>query len=145
MLVNHSLVRSEVDGAGDTRYTMLETVLDYAREQLPRNEWSATRQTHARLFCAFIEAAAPKLLGRERRAWIERVEQDNDNLRAALRWAEENGDVATLTRLVAALGWFWEMQGRRIEARAWLAAAMAMAGTQQPPQARGASLAYVRP
>jgi len=137
LLVNHSLVRSEVDAAGHTRYTMLETVLDYAREQLlARNEWSATRQTHAHLFCTFIEAAAPALLGRERRVWIERVEEENDNLRAALRWAEENGDAATLARLVAALGWFWEMQGRRSEARVWLAAAIEMPAEQQPPQAR---------
>ncbi len=135
LLVNHNLVRAEVDGAGRTRYTMLETVLDFARAQLlARNEWSATRQTHARLFCAFSEAAAPALLGRERRAWIERVEEENDNLRAALRWASESGDAATLARLVAALGWFWEMQGRRSEARVWLAAALA--APQPPSQAR---------
>lgn len=138
LLVQHNLVRAEMDRAGHTRYTMLETVLAYARERLlAQDKGAATRQVHAHLFCAFIEAAAPTLLGRERRLWMERVEEDNDNLRAALVWAQESGDVAILTRLVAALGWFWEMQGRRIEARAWLSTAMTTPPDQQPPQAGG--------
>lgn len=144
LLVRHNLVRAEVAGAGHTRYTMLETVLDYAREQLVlRKEWSTARQIHAHFFCAFMEAAALPLLGRERRSWMERVEEENDNLRAALRWAEESGDVATLVRLVAALGWFWEMQGRRGEARHWLSVALATPLPQQPAQARARLLQMV--
>ncbi len=144
LLVNHNLVRAEVDGAGRTRYTMLETVLDFAREQLVlRKEWEPARQIHARLFCEFIEAVALPLLGRERRLWMEQVEAENDNLRAALAGAEQNDDVATLTRLVAALGWFWEMQGRRIEARHWLNTSLKLPADQQPPQARARLLHMV--
>ena len=144
LLVNHNLVRAEADGAGRIRYTMLETVLAYARQQLVlRQEWSAARQVHAHLFCDFIEAVGLPLLGRERRLWMERVEAENDNLRAALAWAEETGDVATLTRLVAALGWFWEMQGRRVEARRWLNVGLNLPADQQPPQARARLLQMV--
>lgn len=137
VLVSHRLVRAEIDGAGSTRYTMLETVLDYARQQLiARGEMARIGQRHAELFCDFIEAASPKIHGPERRAWLDRIEQENDNLRAALRWAEVCGDAALLVRLVAALGWFWEMNGRRVEARSWLDAVMATPAAQQPPQAR---------
>jgi predicted ATPase/tetratricopeptide (TPR) repeat protein len=137
LLVDHNLVRAETDGAGDTRYTMLATVLDSAREQLAeRSEQAQCQQRHAEVYRDFALATAPKILGRERGRWIDAIEQENDNLRAALRWAEENGDVAVLTELVTALGWFWELQGRRLEARAWLQVAAATQAERQPPQAR---------
>ncbi len=87
ILVSHNLVRAEDGGAGATRYTMLETVLDYARDRLAvQGEMELIRRRHAEAFCAFAEAAAPRLLGLERRAWLERVEAETDNLRAALGW-----------------------------------------------------------
>jgi hypothetical protein len=59
-------------------------------------------------------------VGLERRRWLERIEQGNDNLRAALAWAQEVGAAGVLIRLVASLGWFWELEGRRVEARGWV-------------------------
>lgn len=139
VLVSHNLVRAEGDGVTATRYTMLETVLDYARDRLAaRGEQVLIRQRHAEALCLFAETAAPKLHGLERRTWLERVEAENDNLRAALGWAAEVQDAALLARLVAALGWFWEMNGRRVEAHTWLDAVVAMPPDAQPahPRAR---------
>lgn len=117
MLVNHNLVRAEEGEGETTRYTMVETVLDYAHGRLVAcGEMGAYRQAHAEVFCHFIEAAMPQVVGLERRRWIERIEQDNDNLRAALVWAQEVGAVGVLVRLAVSLGWFWELQGRRVEA-----------------------------
>jgi predicted ATPase/transcriptional regulator with XRE-family HTH domain len=137
LLVDHSLVRSERDAGGDVRFAMLETTRDYALEQLVgRRELESTRGAHARYFATYAESHAPKLHGVERRRWLERFEREADNLRAALRWAEESGDTTILARLAAALGWFWEMQGRRQEARTWLAAALTTPAEEQPPGAR---------
>lgn len=137
LLVDHSLLRSERDAGGSTRFTMLETTRDYALEQLARRrELESTRRAHARYFAAFAENHAASLHGVERRRWLERFENEADNLRAALRWAQETGDWAVLARLAAALGWFWELQGRRQEARTWLAAACAAPVEQQPALAR---------
>ncbi|MCB0022442.1 MAG: helix-turn-helix domain-containing protein [Caldilinea sp.] len=143
-LVSHNLVRAEDDGVGGVRYTMLETVLDYARDRLAaRGEQELIRLRHAETLCLFAETAAPHLHGLERRAWLERVEAENDNLRAALDWAEAQSDAALLARLVAALGWFWEMNGRRVEARTWLDAALATPAATQPPHARARILQMV--
>ncbi|HRX02815.1 MAG TPA: hypothetical protein P5148_06685 [Anaerolineae bacterium] len=137
LLVSHNLVRAEQDAIGATRYTMLETVLDFARELLAdRGELAALRQAHVVSFCAFIEAAAPNIHSREKDAWIARIEQDIDNLRAALAWARAADEVAVLARLVAALGWFWEFQGRRVEARGWLETVLAIPAAEHPPAAR---------
>ena len=138
LLVHHNLVRAEASDAGATRYTCSKPCSTMRASSWPlRGELATIRQaTRRRSSVPLLEAAAPKLHGLERRSWIERIEQENDNLRAALRWAEESGDVATLTRLTAALGWFWEMQGRRTEARTWLAAVLATPAAQQPPSAR---------
>ncbi len=59
-------------------------------------------------------------VGLERRRWLERIEQGNDNLRAALAWAQEVGAAGVLFRLVASVGWYWELEGRRVEARGWV-------------------------
>ncbi len=137
LLVDHSLVRREYDGDGALRFTMLETTRDYALEQLTlRHELASVRAAHAHYFVDFAETNMLKLHGLERRSWLARFERDYDNLRAALQWANESGDVAILTRLAAALGWFWELQGRRNEARTWLGAVLATPTNQQPLFAR---------
>ncbi len=137
LLVDHSLVRREQDGDGALRFTMLETTRDYALEQLTqRHELASMRAAHAHYFVDFAETNMLKLHGLGRRSWLARFERDYDNLRAALQWANESGDVAILTRLTAALGWFWELHGRRSEARTWLSAVLATPTSQQPLFAR---------
>ncbi|MFN8444160.1 MAG: helix-turn-helix domain-containing protein [Caldilineaceae bacterium] len=133
LLVDHSLVRREQDEDRTPRFTMLETTRDYALEQLTqRDELAVTRTAHAHYFLEFVETNKLKLHGLERRSWLMRFERDYDNLRAALVWAKESHDVATLTRLTAALGWFWELHGRRNEARTWLDTVMATPISKQP-------------
>ncbi len=108
-LVEQSLVvvESTVSGGG-VRYRMLEPVGQYARGLLEESgEAPATRERHAEYFVALAEVARSELMGPEHGAWLERLEHEHANLRRALWWARETGDVETGLRLSGALGWFW--------------------------------------
>jgi non-specific serine/threonine protein kinase len=112
-------------------FGMLETVREYAWERLAAaDELTVARRAHAYFFLALAERADHKLRGPEQRAWFLRLEREQDNLRAALRWLfdqdEEAERVASL-RLAGALGWFWAMFGYHAEGVRWLEEALARA------------------
>lgn len=126
-LVNRSLVQLERKGQ-DTRYRMLETIHEYAREKLvlraaegldASREIDRLRQRHRDYFIAFADQAEPKLRGIEQFEWLDRLEDDHDNLRAAWGYAiESDGELAL--RLAAALLNFWVIRAKS-EGREWLA------------------------
>jgi predicted ATPase len=102
-LVDKSLVRRTGD-----RFWMLETIRQFALERLDeRGDVEALRRGHALYCLALVERAAPELWGREQRAWLERLELDHDNLRAALWWSQEAGDAELGLRLAGPLWHFW--------------------------------------
>ena len=118
-LAEQSLVTVGPDADG-TRYGMLEPVRQYALERLEESgEGAAARERHAEHFVALVESARPVFLGAEHPLWLGRLEQEHDNLREALRWAREAGDVCSGLRLVGALSWFWWMRGYLEEGRHW--------------------------
>jgi predicted ATPase len=121
-LVEQSLVVAESTASGGgVRYRMLEPVGQYARGLLEESgEAPATRERHAEYFVALAEVARSELMGPEHEAWLERLEHEHDNLRRALWWARETGDVETGLRLSGALGWFWWMHGYLGEGRRWV-------------------------
>ena len=124
-LVEKSLVR-QIDGVeGLPRYLMLETIREYALEQLEASgEADATHRRHALGALRFAETAETALLGPEQGPWFARVEQAHDNLRAALRWCEEHGYAEPSYRLVVALWWFWSIHGHVGEGRERLASVL---------------------
>jgi predicted ATPase/DNA-binding SARP family transcriptional activator len=125
-LVDKSLLQdSEVDG--QSRFRMLETIREYALERLAASggeEEGAIRGGHARFFLGLAEEAEPQLAGPEQVAWLNRLEMEHDNLRAALAWSIENA-VDVGMRLAGALGTFWRVRGYHSEGRDWLAKALA--------------------
>jgi len=127
-LVDKSLVVVEQKGSV-TRYSLLETVRQYAREKLlEANECEVYAQRHRDWFLQFAEQAAPKLRGREQLEWCERLDLEIDNLRAALEWSlgQADRDSAEMTlRLAGALVWFWLVRGYWDEARTWLERSLA--------------------
>ena len=116
-LVDQSLVRRDEDS--ETRFAMLETIREFAAEMLTaRGEAEAIGDRHAAAMLAFAQRAAPELSGHDQRAWLERLETDHDNLRAALDWSISRPDPALGARLSFALWRFWQKRGYLTEARA---------------------------
>jgi len=128
-LINKSLVnvraRSE-EPKSETRYEMLETIREYAREKLDEfGETEQVRQRHRDFFIGFAEQAEPKLKGAQQFEWLNRLEDEHDNLRAVLQWTQELGGMVTALRLAGLLFWFWNQRGYLSEGRAWLERALA--------------------
>jgi non-specific serine/threonine protein kinase len=136
-LVDKSLVFFE------GRYRMLETVRQYAREKLAESgEEPVFRARHLDYFVEFSEEAAPHIFGGESdKAWLRRVEDEYDNVRAAFEWAEadsENAEAAL--RLIAAVHWFWFARSHVTEGRERVQAAL-LRRASAPKAARGRALA----
>ena len=120
-LVNKSLVVVETRH-GEARYRLLETVREYGRTRLGEAaEAEGMRRRHRDWFLALAERAEPELHGHDQVAWLKRLEEDHDNLRAALEWSktEADGDAVGL-RLAASLSDFWDIHGDVAEGRAWV-------------------------
>jgi non-specific serine/threonine protein kinase len=124
-LVDRSLVVAETGAGGTTHYRLPETLRQYAAERLGADAAAeATRRRHADCYLALAEAAAPHLEGRFNQAWLDQLEREHDNLRAALTWAADS-DGAVALRLASALFRFWLMRGHFDEGRRWLETALA--------------------
>ncbi len=123
-LVEHSLIKSE--RGGDPRGSMLLTIGGFAAEELLESgELPAFSRRHADYFLALTEEAAPNLLGPGRDVWLERVGRDHDNIRAAIGWATDIGDIGTALRLSTALMTFWHLRNQMTEGRAVIGALLA--------------------
>ena len=143
-LVDNSLLRAEADSAADgaaaPRCTMLETIREYALERLEESgEAEAVRRVHAAWCLALAERAEPELTGPRQAAWLDRLEVEHANLRAALAWSLNGDQAATAQRLVGALWHLWQVRGHVGEGRAWAEAAVAL-GDERPTTVRAKSL-----
>jgi predicted ATPase/DNA-binding CsgD family transcriptional regulator len=140
-LVEASLVRREAAGvAGEPRFAMLETVREYALEQLaPSGESEAAQRAHAGWCLQLAERAGAGMRGASGKEWLERLEQDTESLRGALRFALA-ADPALALQLATALWRFWHARGHVAEGRRWLGAALA-AAPDGPAAVRARALA----
>ncbi len=105
------------------RFTMLESLHEYALERLSMQEKERTilRRRHARYFMALAQTAEPKYEGIEQGIWLDRLEVEHDNLLAALAWSCSSEDDAEIGLLLAGALWqFWLIRGYVNEGRAWL-------------------------
>ncbi len=126
VLFDHSLVGRVGERDGESRYVLLEVIREYAAEQLlSSGEAEAVRRRHAQYFLALAVQARSKLRGPEQVAWLDRLEGELDNLRAALDWAHSAGEVAFGLKLAGALGLFWNLRGYLQEGRTYLYRAIA--------------------
>ena len=118
-LMEQSLVTA-TPNAAVLRYGMLEPVRYYALERLAESgEEGRARGRHAEHYANLAEAARHVLLGPEYPVWSRRLDQEHDNVREALRWVLDVGNIRTGLRLVGALSWFWWMRGYLEEGRRW--------------------------
>jgi len=120
-LLDKSLLRQAALAAGETRCYMLETVRQYALEQLASSgELDEVRARHAAFCLRLAETAEPQLVGPDQVRWLEQLEREHDNLRAALRWCIDQRDMETAARLGGAVWRFWSIRGFPREGREWI-------------------------
>jgi predicted ATPase/class 3 adenylate cyclase len=128
-LVEKSLLREEEGPGEEPRFVMLETVHEYAREKLEESgEAEELKGRHAGYFLALAEQAEPELRGPRQYEWLECLESEHDNLRAAFTWLLEDTEIESGLRLAVALRRFWHVRGYFEEGRRWLEQALAENG-----------------
>jgi predicted ATPase len=146
-------------GEEEPRYIMLETIHEYARERLEKGgEADVWRRHHMAYYLALVEQAEAGLHGAQQGDWLVRLEDEHDNVRAALAWCLDAGEQriagsgavpaersAEGVRLAGAMWWFWYLHAHRREGLQWLeralsqswgAAAMPAGGREAPADAR---------
>lgn len=118
-LVDKSLVnKEELDG--EARFRMLETIRQYAEfKMFASEEVEEVRNRHRDWFMQLAETAEPKLRTGEQLVWLNRLETEHDNLRAAMQWSIEQKHVEQALRIPSALAYFWEIHGHAEEGRNW--------------------------
>lgn len=122
LLENH-LLRQVEQSDGEPRLLMLETIREFGRESLEiSGEGTAARHAHAHYYLALAEEAESHLTGPEQVRWLDRLEREHENLRAALHCAMSGReeDVEQALRLGTALAWFWYVRGHASDGRRWL-------------------------
>jgi tetratricopeptide (TPR) repeat protein len=139
-LVDKSLVGLE-EREGGTRYRLLETVRQYAAERLlEAGEAERLRGQHYDWCLALAEQAQQELFGPEQRMWLDRLEAEHENLRAALAWSEAQERGTAGLRLAAALWRFWSVRGYLAEGCERLRSALLRPGALAPTVERATAL-----
>jgi predicted ATPase len=142
-LVNKSLLKQEESEEVDLRFTMLETIREYASERmLASGEADKLRRSHAACFLEIAEQALPRLRGPQQTEWMRRLEHEHDNFRAALEWCRLAGADLRVTgdssfepsvvgvRMATALWPFWWRRGYLTEGRGRVMSALAQTGEE---------------
>jgi non-specific serine/threonine protein kinase len=123
-LLEKSLLRKAARAGADGRLSMLETIREYAAERLrAAGEAEPIERRHARFFVGLAETAEAGLMGARSVEWFARLEEEHDNVRAALGWLLQHDPDAGL-RLAAAVRNFWMARGYLTEGRRWLTTAL---------------------
>jgi predicted ATPase/DNA-binding SARP family transcriptional activator len=141
-LVDKSILTASFPDGG-ARYDLLDTVREYAVEQLAKaGSLTPARKAHADYFATLAEAARTGLRRSEWLAWMKRLELEHDNLWAALTFARDAPDPLVAARLGMGLGWYFGTAGRVSEGRAFIEAALESADAAPLPP-RVELLAYI--
>jgi predicted ATPase/DNA-binding XRE family transcriptional regulator len=123
-------------GEHEPIFRMLETIREYAAEQLEtRGEGARLARLHAEYYRGVAEEAEAHLRGPDQVVWLDRMETELDNVRAALTWAREQGEIDLGLRIASALWRFYQARGHLTEGRGWLEGLL---GLQEPSGGAGA-------
>ena len=133
-LIDKSLLQQTEQEGEEPRLVMLETIREYGWEMLVASgEMEASLEAHATYYLRLAEETEPELHGPQQAVWLERLEQEHDNLRAALRWLLEQGETnqsrrEMALRLAGALWRFWAVRCHYSDGRTFLKRALAGSG-----------------
>ena len=118
-LVNKSLIVVDWQPRADAHYRMLQTIREFASRQLQATgEMERIRSRHFDYFLSLAKAA--RLFGNEKGSWLDRLEAEHDNLRSALAWSLEAGEIEKGPELILPILDFYWFRGYSTEAREWL-------------------------
>ncbi len=141
-LLEKSVLTREDDGASYVRFRMLESLREYAAEQLTAEQQQTGRDRHLAWYADLVRAATDAAFGPEQVEWFRMLRREHGNLREALRHAVEDPvHAARALEMVAALETYWTVTGRLGEARHWVARAAAVADADPDTRARALALA----
>ncbi|HYP41911.1 MAG TPA: hypothetical protein VEX13_16255, partial [Chloroflexia bacterium] len=140
-LADKSLLRQD-EVEGEPRFVMLHLIREYAQERLVESkEEQIAGRRHALHFLEVAEAVEPYLTSGERSLWIERLDEEQDNLRAALEWSiSPQGDPEIGLRLAGSLGWYWYFRSHLSEGCQWLERVLSCAPASKHSSARAKTL-----
>ena len=121
-LVDKSLVLPGVLSGEETRFSLLDTIREFALEKLDESGEAATvQERHAQFFTQLVEPSESAHVRADPREWAERLDHEYGNLHAALTWSVSDRGAPQLgLRLASAIAWYWFMRGRLVEGRTWL-------------------------
>jgi predicted ATPase/class 3 adenylate cyclase len=138
-LLDKNLLAPQRSGDERRRFVMLDTIREFALERLEADGLAERAQrAHAEFFVGIAEDVESELVGERQADALRTLEQEHDNLRAALAWTTRSGDVSDALRLVGALWRFWHARGYLTEGREWVEIALGLQGGEAP--ARGKAL-----
>ena len=141
-LVDSSLVRADTR-CGEPRFALLETIREYALERLHEGGgWAGAHDRHAAYFLALAEPAEAELQGLGQLAWLDRLEPEHDNVRAAMSWLVDAGQLWPAVRLFSMTWRFWWLHGHAAEF-ARLGEQIAAKSGHLPPSQRAEALAGI--
>ena len=124
-LLDKNLVR-RVDRSSESRYSMLETIREYARRKLAEDPSAErVRDRHGEYFRELAEEAERHLHGPNQMEWFDRLEGDYENFRITLTRLMERGATIEATRICVSIEWYWYRYGHLDDARQWLTAVVA--------------------
>lgn len=144
-LVDKSMLKLAYSENGETRFSMLDTLREYTFEKLEQSgETSILQARHYHYFVSLAEQAEAALAGNQQKGWLDRLEAEHANLRAALGWALQQAKAELALRLASLLGWFWDAHGHLSEGRQWLEQALSSQEKDKHEMASGSfsSLSY---
>jgi tetratricopeptide (TPR) repeat protein len=145
-LVDQNMLRSATPNPfnDDPRFRMLLILREFALEELDRRgERSLLARRHADYYVTLAETGAHQLHGPQQVLWLEYLEAEIENLRAALTWSLTHQEVEIAARLAIALGWFWTIRGHLFEGQDWLNRLLALPESCDYPHLRAEALIAV--
>ncbi|MEJ2264485.1 MAG: LuxR C-terminal-related transcriptional regulator [Anaerolineales bacterium] len=132
-LVDQSLATAQTLRRRETRYHMLETIRQYAREKLDASgEEAAVRDRHLKYYLDLAEQIAPRLNGPDQNEWLEQLAEDYSNLRLALSWSLQSGRIEAGLRIATVLYPFWTVRNYIEEALTWMERLLEQSGEAIP-------------
>jgi len=135
-LAGKSLVK-QTEATGEPRFAMLETIREYATERLvAAGEEERIKERHRDNFLSLAEQAEPKLIGAKQAEWLQRLEEEHENLREAISWSLGETGAAAGLRLCGALQRFWWTHGHATEGRQWCTRVLCKAGAEKRTRER---------